>query len=53
VTPKIQGIIGNWDLELQKAIRQVDSRPKEGDTDTDAKGNNIVFKNGQWMRTKQ
>jgi hypothetical protein len=53
VTPKIQGIIGNWDLELQKAIRQVDSRPKEGDTDTDAKGNTIVFKNGQWMRTKQ
>jgi len=53
VTPKIQGIIGNWDLQLKKAIRQVDNQPKEGDTDTDAKGNNIVFKNGQWMRAKQ
>ena len=53
VTPKIQAIMGNWDLQLKKAIRQVDNQPKEGDTDTDAKGNNIVFKNGQWMRAKQ
>jgi hypothetical protein len=51
--PEVQGTINDWDIKLQKAIRQVENPPKEGDTDKDSKGNTIIFKNGQWMRPKQ
>jgi hypothetical protein len=52
-TPKVQGIINRWDLELSNKISKVMNKPKDGTKDTDKNGNPIVWKDGKPMRVKQ
>jgi len=50
--PKVQGIIGKWNVELNNQVGRVMNKPKEGAMDKDVDGNPIIFKDGQWMRAK-
>ena len=52
-TPKVQGIITKYDLELSNKIGKVMNKPKDGTKDTDKNGNPIIYQNGQPMRVKQ
>ena len=52
-TPKIQGIINKWNLELTNKIDKIMNKPVDGTKDTDKNGNPIVWKDGKPMRVKQ
>ena len=52
-TPKIQGVISKWNLELTDKINKVMNKPKDGTPDTDKSGNPIIWQNGQPMRVKK
>ena len=52
-TPKIQGIVSKWNLELTDKINKVMNKPKDGTPDTDKSGNPIIWQNGQPMRVKK
>jgi hypothetical protein len=52
-TPKVQGIITKYDIELSNKISKVMNKPKDGTKDTDKNGNPIIYQNGQPMRVKQ
>jgi len=52
-TPKVQGIITKYDIELSNKIGKVMNKPKDGTKDTDKNGNPIIYQNGQPMRVKQ
>jgi len=49
-TPKIQGVLNTYNLELTNRIDKIMNSPKEGSKDTDKSGNPIIFKDGKWMR---
>jgi hypothetical protein len=52
-TPKVQGIITKYDLELSNKISKVMNKPKDGTKDTDKNGNPVIWQNGQPMRVKK
>lgn len=52
-SPKVQGIINRWNLELTNKVDKIMNKPADGTKDTDKNGNPIVWQNGQPMRVKQ
>ena len=52
-SPKVQGIVNEWNLKLNDTVGKVMNKPKEGSEDKDVNGNPIVFKDGKWMRVKK
>jgi hypothetical protein len=52
-SPKVQGIINKWDLELSNKVDKIMNKPADGTKDVDKNGNPIIWQNGQPMRVKK
>ena len=52
-SPKVQGIINKWDLELSNKVDKIMNKPADGTKDVDKNGNPVIWQNGQPMRVKK